>query len=112
MKKILLLSVSLLIASCSSTTLITSSDKDAKIYVDGQYMAKGEYSHTDTKTIGSVTQVQLKKDGCETMNFNFSRNEEFDVGACIGGVFVLVPFLWIQKYRPLHAYEFECTPKK
>jgi hypothetical protein len=36
-----------------------------------------------------------------------SRNEEFDVLACIGGVFVLVPFLWIMKYKPVHQFELQ-----
>jgi hypothetical protein len=34
-----------------------------------------------------------------------SRNEEFNVGACIGGVLVLFPFLWIMNYKPEHTYE-------
>jgi hypothetical protein len=33
------------------------------------------------------------------------RNEQFSVGACIGGVLVLVPFLWIMGYKPDHTYE-------
>ena len=113
MKQVLFLLTALsLLASCSSTTLISSSDKDAKIYVDGMFMAKGQYTYTDTKIIGSTTMVQLKKDGCEDQMFMFSRNEEFDAGACAGGVFLLVPFLWVQKYRPMHNYEFECVKRK
>lgn len=54
----------------------------------------------------------MKKEGCETQTFMFSRNEEFDAGACAGGVFLLFPFLWIQKYRPMHNYEFECQKTK
>ena len=96
---------------CSSTTVISSSDKDAKIYVDGQLMGKGMVTYSDTKIVGSSTQVMMKKEGCETQTFNFSRNEEFDAGACAGGVFVLVPFLWIEKYHPNHNFEFECSKK-
>lgn len=97
---------------CSSTTLIRSTDSDAKIYVDGEYKGKGQYSHTDTKTIGAVTTVRLEKKGCEPMNYSFSRNEEFDAGACAGGVFFLVPFLWVQKYKAEHTYEYECKKEK
>lgn len=96
------------IVACSSTTQIRSSDPDAKIYVDGEYKGKGAVTYTDTKTVGSTTFVRIEKAGCEPRNYNFSRNEEFDVGACIGGVFVLVPFLWIQKYKPEHSYEYTC----
>jgi hypothetical protein len=33
------------------------------------------------------------------------RNEEFQLGPCIGGVFFLVPFLWVMGYNPEHNYE-------
>lgn len=97
---------------CSSTTLIRSSDPEAKIYVDGEYKGKGQYTHTDTKIVGSTTPIRLQKEGCEPMSFNLTRSEEFDVGACAGGVFVLAPFLWIMKYKPEHTYEFQCEKKK
>ncbi len=100
------------IVNCSSTTLIRSSDPEAKIYVDGEFKGKGSVSHTDQKTVGGTTQVRMEKEGCEPVYYNFSRNEEFDAGACIGGVFVLVPFLWIQKYKPEHTYEYACSKKK
>ncbi|MBC7538587.1 MAG: PEGA domain-containing protein [Bacteriovorax sp.] len=111
MKQVLFLIATLVLASCSSTTLITTNDKDAKIYVDGQYVGKGQYTHTDSKMVGSTTMVMLKKEGCEDMPYTFARNEEFDAGACAGGVFLLVPFLWIQKYRAVHNFEFECTKR-
>lgn len=96
--------------ACSSTTVIKATDPEAKIYVDGEMRGKGSVSHTDTKIIGATTYVRLQKDGCEEKTYTFSRNEEFDVGACIGGAFLLVPFLWIQKYRPERTYEYTCTP--
>ncbi len=104
--------MTLTLANCSSTTMVRSTDSDAKIYIDGEYKGKGSVSHTDTKMIGSVTQVKIEKDGCEPMNYTFARNEEFDAGACAGGVFVLVPFLWIQKYKAEHVYEYNCSKKK
>ncbi|MBT4793376.1 MAG: PEGA domain-containing protein [Halobacteriovoraceae bacterium] len=99
-------------SACSSTTLITSSDKDAKIYIDGEYKGSGSVTHTDTKIIGSSTIVKIKKKGCEPTIQVFSRNEEFDAGACAGGVFTLVPFLWVMKYKPTHTYEYECKKLK
>lgn len=112
MKKFALLSLAALyLASCASSTTIRTQDSDVKIYVDGEYKGKGVATHTDSKTIGSTTSVRLEKAGCEPQFFTFSRNEEFDAGACAGGVFVLVPFLWIQKYKPEHVYEFDCKKK-
>tara|TARA_B100000795_G_scaffold200818_1_gene154593 strand:+ start:299 stop:616 length:318 start_codon:yes stop_codon:yes gene_type:complete len=49
--------------------------------------------------------VRLEKDGYETFNTNICRNEEADVGAIIGGIFFLVPFLWTMKYKPTHTYD-------
>ena len=113
MKKMISSALSLcLLASCSSTTMITSSDKDSKIYINGEYMGTGSVTYTDTRIVGSTNMVKIKKDGCEPENFTFQRNEEFDAGACAGGVFTLVPFLWIMKYKPTHNYEYTCKPTK
>ncbi|MGZ3769736.1 MAG: PEGA domain-containing protein [Bdellovibrio sp.] len=113
MKKLVLLALAATyLAACSSTTTIRTTNSDVKIYVDGEYKGKGVVTHTDTKTIGSTTSVRLEKQGCEPQFFTFSRNEEFDAGACAGGVFVLVPFLWVQKYKPEHVYEYECKATK
>lgn len=112
MKRIaLLFTTAALFMGCSSTTLIRSTDPDAKIYVDGEYKGKGQYTMTDTKIVGSTTAVRLEKPGCEPKSFVITRSEEFDAGACAGGVFVLVPFLWVEKYKPEHVYEYECEKR-
>jgi hypothetical protein len=100
------------LVSCSSTTMIRTTDSQAKIYVDGELKGTGTASHTDTKTVGASTSVRIEKQGCEPAFYTFSRNEEFDVGACVGGALVLVPFLWIQKYKPERTFEYTCTAKK
>jgi len=100
------------IIGCSSSTLVRSTDSEAKIYIDGEYKGKGSATHTDTKIVGSSTSVRIEKDGCEPMNYMFSRNEEFDAGACLGGVLVLVPFLWIQKYKAEHTYDYTCSKRR
>ncbi len=63
------------------------------------------YPHTDTKIVGSTTMLRLEKEGYETLNTSFSRDESADVGAIIGGFLILVPFLWTMKYNPVHSYE-------
>lgn len=109
MHKILaLLMITSLLASCTSMTSITSTDATAKIYVDGEFKGTGTATHEDKKIVGATTNVTLKKDGCRPQNFSFSRSEEFSPGACAGGVFVLVPFLWVMGYKPSRTYEFQC----
>ena len=88
--------------------MIRSTDNNAKIYLDGEYRGTGTVVDSNTKIVGATTHVKIQKDGCEPESHFYSRSEEFDVGACIGGFFVLVPFLWIMKYKPEHVYEYKC----
>ena len=99
------LAVSILFSSCASTTMIRSNPTGAKVYLNGESVGTTPYTHKDTKIVGSTTTVELKLEGYETLNTTFSRNEQVDIGAIIGGCFLLVPFLWTMKYNPNHNYE-------
>jgi len=101
----LMLAGSLLISSCASTTMIQSNPDGAKVYLNGESVGKTPYAHTDTKIVGSVNNIRLEKEGYEPFYTSFSRDEEVDVGAIIGGLFIWVPFLWTMKYKPTHTYE-------
>ena len=101
----LILAGTILLSSCASTTMIQSTPSGSKVYLNGEPVGKTPYSHTDTKIVGSTTTVKLEKEGYEPLNTSFSRNEEADVGAIIGGIFVLIPFFWTMKYKPTHTYE-------
>jgi len=109
----LLLAGSVLLTSCASTTMILSIPDGAKLYLNEEIAGTTPYTHSDTKIVGSTTRVRLEKEGYETFYTSFSRDEEVDVGAIIGGIFVLVPFLWIMKYKPIHTYELKpCSSEK
>lgn len=101
----LLMAVVVLFASCSSTTLIQSEPSGAKLYMNGEYMGVTPFSYSDTKIVGSSTEIRLEKEGYEPLYTMMSRDETADVGAIIGGVFFLFPFLWTMKYKPTHNYE-------
>jgi hypothetical protein len=101
----LCLAGTVLLSSCASTTLIQSNPQGANLYIDGEKVGRTPYSYTDTKIVGSATMIRLEKDGYETLNTSFSRNEQADAGAIIGGLLVWVPFLWTMKYKPMHSYE-------
>jgi len=101
----LILASTILLASCSSRTLIQSNPSGAKVYLNGESVGTTPYSYQDTKIVGSTNTVKLEKEGYEPFNTTFSRNEKADVGAIIGGIFVLVPFLWTMKYNPERTYE-------
>jgi hypothetical protein len=85
--------------------MIQSNPSGAKVYLNDEPVGTTPYIHRDTKIVGSTTTVKLEKEGYDPLNTSFSRDEEVDVGAIIGGLFVLVPFLWTMKYRPIHTYE-------
>jgi hypothetical protein len=95
----------LLFASCASTTLINTTPAGAKVYLDGEAVGTTPYSHKDTKIVGTTTTLKLEKDGFEPFTTTFSRSEQADVGAIVGGVFFLFPFLWTMKYKPSRTYE-------
>jgi hypothetical protein len=90
---------------CASTTVIKSMPSGAKVYLDGEVAGTTPFAMTDTKIVGSVTRVRLVLDGYQPLETVITRNEQFDVGACIGGALVLVPWLWIMGYKPDHTYE-------
>ncbi|WP_248359079.1 PEGA domain-containing protein [Anaeromyxobacter oryzae] len=99
----------LLVASgCASSTIIRSEPPGAKVYLNGEMAGRTPLVMSDTKIVGSTTYVRLVLDGYQPFDGVIQRNESFDVGACIGGVLVFFPFLWIMGYKPDH--NFELTP--
>jgi len=102
----LALAAFILLESCASSTVIQSNPAGAKLYLNSAYAGTTPYTHTDTKIVGTTTFVRLEKEGYEPLNTSFSRSEQADVGAIIGGVFLLFPFLWTMKYNPSRIYEF------
>lgn len=102
-----MLAFAVLFASCSSTTIIQSEPSGAKVYMNEEYKGVTPLTYSDTKIVGSITTLRLEKEGYETFNTLLSRNERADVGAIIGGVFFLFPFLWTMQYNPTHTYELK-----
>ena len=99
------LAATILLTSCSSTTLIQSNPPGADVYIDNQKKGKTPHSYSDTKIVGSSTNITLKKVGYQDLNVTLVRSERADVGAIIGGCFLLFPFLWTMRYNPTHNYE-------
>lgn len=63
------------------------------------------YTYSDTKIVGGSARVRLVLEGFEDFETVISRSEEFQVGPCIGGAFLLVPWLWSMGYNPERNYE-------
>ena len=97
--------IALLVSACSSSTVIRSNVRGAKVYLNGALVGETPYVMRDTKIVGSVTDVRIEAHGYEPLQAFIKRNEDFQLGACIGGVFLLVPFIWVMGYYPDHMYE-------
>jgi hypothetical protein len=106
----LFLAVLMLFSACASTTLIQSIPSGARVYIDHEPVGETPYLHADTKITGSATYLRLQKDGYDDFNHVIVRDEQVDVGALVGGIFVLIPFLWIMGYKPVRTYEL--TPSR
>ncbi len=106
---IILLSATLFVMSCSSSTVIRTTDPDARIYVDGEYLGNGEVYYTDQKVAFSKNDVMIRKEGCEAQYHDFRRSQEGDIGAIVGGIFFTVPFLWATEYKNYREYEYACV---
>ena len=91
--------------ACSSETVIRSNPPGAKVFIDGSYVGTTPYTMSDTKIIGSTTRVRLEYPGFAPLDASIARNEEFSAMACLGGVLLLFPFLWIMGYKPDHTFE-------
>ena len=109
MRNLLLLSA-MRVTACSSTAVSRSSDPDSRIYVNGEYMGTGHSHYTDQKVALSNNDVEIQKDGCVAGKTSFSRSQEAEVGAIVGGILGTVPLLWVAGYKPHHSYDFECVP--
>lgn len=101
----LLLSASILLSGCASTTLFQTNPAGAKLYMNDELVGNTPYTYSDTKIVGTTTIVKIKADGYEDFNYVLKRNEEANVGAIVGGVFLLFPFLWVMDYKPMHTFD-------
>ncbi|MDP3359639.1 MAG: PEGA domain-containing protein [Lutibacter sp.] len=98
-------SLIILFSSCSSTTIINTKPSQSKLYINGELVGTTPYKHKDSKIVGSTNTIRIEKDGYETYNASFSKDEKINVGAIIAGIFLLVPYLWVMKYEKGHLYE-------
>lgn len=107
----LFLSTFILFSSCASTTVFQTTPSGAKLYMNDELVGNTPYTYSDTKIVGTTTVVKIKSEGYEDFNYVLKRNEEANVGAIIGGILVLVPFLWVMDYKPMHNFELVLLKK-
>jgi hypothetical protein len=91
---------------CVSTTLIKSNPPGAKLQVDGQVVGETPHFYTDKAVAGTMKTVTLKKEGYKDFN-GYIEREKLSVPALIGGIFLLVPFVWILEYPSQYHFKME-----
>ncbi len=94
----------ILFSGCASTTLLNTVPDGSDVYIDGIKEGKTPFYYTDRKTAFSSTLFTFKKDGYDDMYVTLKRNEAVDAGSFFGGLFLIVPYLWITKYNTVHTY--------
>jgi hypothetical protein len=99
------MAAAIFLSSCSSSTLIQTVPSNARVTIDGERVGTTPYTHTDTKIIFSNTTIVLEKEGYEPFATTITRNEEPNVGAIIGGIFIWPIWLWALDYKASRTYE-------
>jgi hypothetical protein len=107
MKRLIALStVFFLLFGCASTTLIKSDPPGAKLQVDGQSVGETPCFYTDKAIAGAVRTATLRKEHYKDTH-GLIRREKLSVPALIGGIFLVVPFVWILEYPSQYNFEME-----
>lgn len=101
----IMIAVIVLLSGCASSTMIKSVPSGAKVYINGEPVGVTPYLYTDTKIIFSPINVDIIKDGYKPIYETFRRDEEFNAGTFIGGIFVWPLWLWTLDYKSTHTYE-------
>ncbi len=100
-----------LIGGCASKTVIRSRPEGAIAYLDNIRLGPTPQNYSDTAILGSTKQLRLEKEGYLPLN-TVIRKYQFAIGPCIGGIFVLVPFLWVEGYPGAYEFTLEPAPAK
>jgi len=74
--------------------------------LDGQFKGETPYTYADRAAAGTMKSVTLKKEGHKDFTGHIKR-EVLSVGALIGGLFFLIPLIWILEYPPEYIFEME-----
>ena len=99
--------LSIMLTGCSSTTTIHSRPTGAKVYIDNISRGTTPCRYSDSGIVGTSKSLKLVKEGYQPLITEI-RHDEFKIGPCIGGIFFLFPFLWVEGYPA--SYEFELEP--
>jgi len=100
-----LLAVVIFIASCTSTTRITSEPPGATVLIDGVVAGETPLVYEDSKISFEKTNIILQKEGYVDINSIIAKDDEVNVGAVVGGACLFWPlWLWTFEYEDQYHY--------
>lgn len=111
-KSVLALFLALLIlfaTACSSSTMITSSPTNTRLFINGQAVGETPYRLRDSKIVFSETEIRLERNGYETIYATIAKDSQPKAGPIIGGFFLVIPWLWALGYAPNYHYVLNRT---
>jgi hypothetical protein len=74
--------------------------------VDGYTVGESPQFYTDQAVAGTSKTVTLKKEGYKNFE-GYIKRDNFSVPNLIGGIFLLVPFIWILEYPSQYTFIME-----
>jgi hypothetical protein len=100
-----------LLFGCASTTLIKSNPPGAELQMDGRPLGETPYFYTDKAVAGTTKTVTLKKEGYKEY-YGYIKREKLCVPVLIGGIFLIVPLVWVLEYPSQYNFEMEKPQEK
>lgn len=110
-RPIALTAVFFFLFGCASTTLIKSNPSGANLQTDGTPLGETPCFYTDKAVAGTTKVVTLKKEGYKDY-YGYIKREKLSIPALIGGIFLIVPFVWILEYPSQYDFEMEKLQEK
>ena len=94
----------IVLPSCSSSILISSSPSEADVFTNGEYIGKTPIRHWDSEVSGSLLDVRIEKDGYEDVNAEIKKTGRISLWA-LAWCWMLYPLKWVEKYpRGFHGH--------
>lgn len=103
-RKVLAALLALVMAGCTSTTMLNSIPEGASVYVDGSPIGLTPVQYSDKGILFTSKHVEFKKEGYQAKALTIT-HDSFAVGPCIGAWFVLIPALWMFEYQPQYSVQ-------
>jgi len=105
----LILSLTLFLSACGTTSLIQTQPTGAKVFADEMYLGQSPVRYRESKIIFSNTYLRFEKEGFETLHVKIVKNENVAIIPLLAGCIFVLPWLWALRYDSYRTYELKKT---